>query len=120
MSKQTALDMPPREVCLNPKERCAKEYHMGDIHQLLTEPNVMPSIESMVNTGIVGAGSSHLYDYPEQFEDDDEMHEQLDMPHTMRQDRVIINDLIGDLETPEERKEEPKEEPKPDDNGQTT
>lgn len=105
----------------------AMEYQNGDIFELVTEPDVSPSLAHMVQTGnVIDAGSGRFYQYDDLPDDEEEAHAMPDASLVPRMDVVIQDQIVEDLvtnpenyekvEKPESKKpegEKPEEKPKP-------
>lgn len=99
-----------RTVCLDNSKPLAREYVNGDIHQIVTVPDVSPSLYQMISTATVGSmpGNSPNYKYPDLGEDDDQAHDHPDYEKLNQLDIVEKESFVESwLEKPEnyEKKE---------------
>lgn len=98
MKKQPELFERPPEVTLNAYKPLARTYYIGDPHELVTEPDVSPSLRHMVETGQV-AGLSNRYQFGEN-EDDD--HHLPDLQRLSQADVIIKTNYINHLNKPKD------------------
>lgn len=88
----------------------AREYRPGDIYELVTEPDVSPSLAHMVQTGnVIDAGSGRFYQYDDLPEDEEEAHAMPDASLVPRMDVVIQDQIVEDLITNPENYEKSTE-----------
>lgn len=108
----------PSVVRIWPKDPpIAMEYHHGNIYEVVTIPDVSPSLAQMVKTGnVIPAGSSQFYEYDDLPDDDDQAHEMDDASIVARMDPAMkdayVQEFVSNPDNYEKPKEEPKQEPK--------
>lgn len=87
----------------------AMEYHHGNIYELVTIPDVSPSLAQMVKTGnVIPAGSSQFYEYDDLPDDDDAAHEMDDASLIARQDAAVKDLYVTDFVNNPDNYEKPE------------
>lgn len=90
-----------REVCLDPRNPCAREYQERDIFEQVTEPDVSMSLTQMVNTGTVPSSGKN-YVYPDLPDDEEAAHDAPDYEKLNSSDIVEKEQFVEQwLEKPE-------------------
>lgn len=110
-AKRHTAETTIREVCLDPREPCARTYNDRDMTEQVTVPDLSMSLSQMVMTGNVGVmpGANPAYSDPD-LGDDDEAHEHPDYEKLNKMDIVDKENYVTEWETrPEnyEKEEEP-------------
>lgn len=93
---------PAPDVCLDRRNRLAREYQRENADEQVTMPDMSPSLTAIVMTGNVGSmpGNNNRYVYPDMPDDDNEAHEMPDFQALQSIDPVekenLVNEFIND------------------------
>lgn len=95
----------PPEVCLDWHKPIARQYEDRDVFEEVTQPDLSPSLYSMVTTQTVGSmpGNSPNYVFQDIGDDDEEGHSHPDYGKLGTLDPIerenVVNSLVDNFET---------------------